>query len=656
LLEYGGEVRATAGPALSVTPSGAPVGVTPSLTLGGETELWRSVVIDGRLLGPLRAELTLVDGTLLRPRGLKVTTQEQGALRTVIKLTGNYAAGDRAPLGLEVLLQVDRGQPQVVVEHRFIALGPSPAAIRSLHLELETPAGPVRAAELAGEAGSYRLVQDGSDPYGNPSAASWRALADGRASQGERAGGWVRQGEICLAVDDFWQQWPIGLAAGNGRLTAELWPADARQGPFVANVGMAKSHRLVIGLGEPATKPNRLRFDRDLLLQPGVLEPMAGGEETAAYDALVAKAYDRLLAEFAGYGMENWGDLWQGGYVRGAKTWSNQEWDLTNSWLASYARTGLPHYLEFADAAARHFAEVDCVHAGDAGELGGARTHCHTAAAGHQLEGPNMPHSGWIEGLLLHYGLTGEDRSLRAALGIADWTLRMAAPRDELTPGGPAYPLAQSRGAGWPLTTLMLAYRWTGRPDYLRAARRIVDYQRRCQLPERGVWEAEVPHEHPWRGGCVFAFTNFRGLRLYRELSGDELADRDRLRAARWLVGELWRPPDRFMYEQCPTYDAGTDVGFLMWEALAEATRLSGDPLYLMLARDAYERRVALPDRMVADMVRSQWSNGTLQQAPRMLAAAQSLPERPAAITLEPPAEEVPLGDGGTVSFRLSNA
>jgi len=649
-IEYGSAVK----------PAAKPRGQAPDVQFGAGPELWTSATFGEQTVGALTAALTLADGTVLHPANVQQTAHEAGPLRWSTQLSGDYTDGIRTPFTFELLVTRAAGEPALTLEHTFIASSDrAQEQIKSLVLRLQSPLS-TRGRGAGGEgdgqgvvqveghraANKLRLLQDATNPWAQPTGAHYILDLGPERFEGETAKGVIQAGALSLAVDDFVEQYPMALSGDNGNLAVELWPADAAQGPFVANRGMAKTHTIRLGLGAaPELLVDWLRFDPAMLRQAGIFGAMPpAGEATAAYDQLVDRAFDEILQNRAGYGMENWGDMFQGGYVRGVKTWSNQEWDLTQSWLVAYARTGDTRYLDFADASARHFADVDCVHAGPPTQIGGARTHCHTALVGHQLEGPNLAHSGWVEGLLSHYYLTGCERSLRAAEGIGRWTVQAAAGRDAWGASGPPFSLIQNRPAGWPLTMLSLLYQQTRDPELLRTCRRIVDYMRRCQIPGRGCWEAQTPHEDPWRGGCVFAFTNFRGLKLFAEITGEAQANQDRVAAAQWLVGELWRPNDRYLYEQCPAHEPGTDVGFLQWGTLADLTELTGDPLYLMLAIDGYQRRLdLLPDRFVGDLARAQWGNGTIQQCARMLGTAgRRLPARPAEVRLELPETVAP--------------
>lgn len=660
-LEYGSAVRPApvADPVRVMEDGGLTVEAGGlSARFGDPGRPWSGLRLGQQELGALDGELVLDDGAVLRPTDLRWTVIERGPVRAAVRVDGWYAAGDRRPFRFELLTTIDRQAEAVQLEHTFIAAGDrAQERIRSLHLTVATPPGPLSCPE-AGEARAerLRLLQDGSNPWALPDGAAWQVMLGDRELSGERARGVIRSGALSLAIDDFAQQWPIALDGAPGRLTAELWPRDAAGGPFVANLGMAKTHLLRLALGPPAEPlVDWLRFDPAALRRSGAWGPATpAGPATAAYDAVVETAFEQELNGRSGYGMENWGDIFQGGYVAGVKTWSNQEWDLVENWLVAYLRAGDPKYLDYADAAARHYADVDCVQAGPPGLVGGARTHCHTALIGHQLEGPNLAHAGWVEGLLNHYYLTGCERSLRAAVGIGEWIVRTAPARDDYPPSGPPYHLSQNRATGWPLTTLCLLYQQTRDPRLLSTARRIVDYLHRCQMPGRGCWEAMTPHELPWRGGCVFAFTIFRGLGLFADITGEPQADADRVLAGRWLLGELWRPGDRYLYEQCPAHEPGTDVGFLQWGSLTDLTRLTGDPLYLLLALDGLDLRLRNPARLAADMARCQWGNGTLQQATRMLAVAAELGwRRPAELTLTVP-EQTPVAAGGQAAVTLT--
>ncbi len=593
------------------------------------------------------AEFAAVDGRLWRSsleHEAQVEVEEQTPLRVVVRLRGRCADADGpGPLAFDTRVHLFADRPDILVEYGFFATEQEPTIpLQSARLrfrgpwagstahfglsESETKPVPVEQAP--------RLLQTGDNAYGNSGRFPFKLTnhAGKTLAQGQRAPGWLRlTGPLpaLFCVPHFWEQFPKALSCESQTVSFDLWPADEGLKPFIAHAGAGKSHRLGISLESDATPERWLAplfaaADPEWYCASGAFEELVPRRtgRYQPYEAIVDAAFETLLKDRAGYGMENWGDVWQGGYVRGAKTWSNQEWDLVNNWVIPFVRTGNQRFLDFAHEAARHYADVDCIHySSNPALVGGAWMHAHTSLRGHQLEPPNFPHAGWVEGMLNIYHLTGDRRGLEAAQGIAQYICRHAPQADHLPARGPAYNLMIQRPAGWPLTTLCLVYRDTWEPVYLQTARRIVDYARRCQDPERGVWDAQVGHEIPYRGGCVFAYTLFRGLRLFADLTGEARARQDYARAARWVFGEMWRPGHRYLYEQCPLHEPGARVPFILSEMGGYATRLSGNPIYATIAYEAFREHTASGAQswMVGRAAAAQWGNGILQQVPRML-------------------------------------
>lgn len=619
-----------------------------------------------------------------RDASATVAVEETTPFRTVVRLRGKFIdEAGQAPFAFDTRLHLFAGRDEFLLEPGFF-MAAQPATLELAAIELEctgpwtggqvhTSLNPEGATPIP-LADGLALIQGGDEAYG--CEGSYPAfLMNGKGSmlpQGQRAAGWLRidagPDSALVCLPDFWQQYPKELRCRPKSLSIALWSAAAGSEPFAAHAGSGKSHQVGISLG-PVASPERwltplaAQCSPEWLCGSGALEELVPRREGryAEYETIVATGFDRMLIQRAGYGMENWGDVWQEGYVPQAKTWSNQEWDLVQSWVTAYARTGESRYLEFAHAAARHFADVDCIHAStDPGFAGGSWMHAHTSLRGHQLEAPNFAHAGWVEGMLNLYHLTGDRRGLEAARGIADYICRHAAPADHHGPNGPAYHLPIQRPAGWPLTTLGLMYRETWDPVYLQTSRRIVDYARRIQDPERGIWDAQTGHEAPYRGGCVFAYTLFRGLRLFYEITGEARARDDYLHAARWIFGEMWRPGHLYLYEQCPLHEPGTKVPFTLSEMAGYATRLSGDPIYAAIGYDALQQHSANGSAswMTDAVRRSQWANGIVQQVPRMLFDwEQTGLAMDGRVTLRAPdgSTPVPAGQPGTIALTLAN-
>lgn len=630
----------------------------------------------------LEGSLLAADGrewTLGAARDVKVEVEEASPLRVVVRMRGVFGGDDGpGPIDFDHRVHLFTGRAEALIEYGFVPTAQEATIpLRLIRVRLRQPVQGQARFMPAGESvvssqadDRPRLVQTGESAYGCEGSFPFTLQTAGGAelASGQKASGILRAGNLLVCAPYFWEQFPKALGCDLSGVDIDLWPDAPGVAPFVAHAGSAKSHRIGVSLLPEASQERWMQplfaaCEPDWYCASGAFEGMVPRREGvyAEYEAIVDGAYESMMAQRAGYGMEDWGDSWQEGYVVGAKTWSNQEWDLVNNWAIPFVRTGDRRFLDYAHEAARHFADVDCIHHHtDPSWVGGSWMHAHTSLVGHQLEPPNFAHAGWCEGMLNVYHLTGDRRGLEASVGIADWIARHAGQRESLPASGPPYNLHIQRPAGWPLTTLCLLYRETGKPEYLQSARRIVDYARRCQDPERGAWDAQVGHEVPYRGGCVFAYTLLRGLRLFADITGEERAEQDYVNAARWILCELWRPGHRYLYEQCPLHEPGSRVPFTLGEMAGYATTLSGDPIFAAIGQDAYRFNTSPSQApaLVASARRTQWGNGILTQAPRLLydweLTGLKAPED-VSLVPETPTARVPIERPGRVRLALHN-
>ncbi len=118
------------------------------------------------------------------------------------------------------------------------------------------------------------------------------------------------------------------------------------------------------------------------------------------------------------YGFLHYGDDQCGlGYNRTVPaTTDDQEYDTTVCLTMQFGRTGNPDYLRSANVCARHFMDVDQVHR--TGEL---HYHGYTASGDYHEEpvGCDMGGHPYIAGVVNHYMLTGDRRSLRGIQRVA---------------------------------------------------------------------------------------------------------------------------------------------------------------------------------------------------------------------------------------------
>ena len=130
------------------------------------------------------------------------------------------------------------------------------------------------------------------------------------------------------------------------------------------------------------------------------------------------------------YGYFNYGD-WYG--ERG-RNWGNNEYDFAHGHFLQFARTGNRDYFRVSLAAARHQADVDCVHAyPDPYYVGGNHEH----SIGHTGMWTDRPRYGtwtwrygsdtsadnghtWSEGMVEAWFLTGDAPVMETALGLGE--------------------------------------------------------------------------------------------------------------------------------------------------------------------------------------------------------------------------------------------
>lgn len=505
----------------------------------------------------------------LPPRRVQIT--EQGPLRSRIELEGSYGNG------FDYLIRIDAyaGQALLRVFHTFIHRD-SAALARLSRITLEWPqalspttryaAGGAGDAAYTGElrAGRFRTVQLDNARYRVNGRDRTGALPGWIALQGEGGG-------FGLAARWFWQQYPQGFVLEPGRLTYHLW--DPEGGEAIAGMGAAKTHELVLfadgkGLPDPpwppaAARPLVASVDPAWVAQSGALpQAIAPGPFTDSFVAAISAAFEdymernheerwddrgeetcdgggRERPRVGAYGMWNWGDWNFPAYqddTKGCDAWGNLEYDTTQVLALAFAATGRADMHEAMVAAARHFMDVDVIHH--------YRKHPEWIGMNHpknplhfsfKLGGIDLGHT-WTEGLLSYYYLTGDERGLAAARGIADYLAARVKRR---------LFLANPRQLGWPQIALAAVYQATGEETYLGAARAYAARAIEAFKPEKA---------NHWKHGILA-----EALTYTHALTGDE-------RIERWLRAYARTVPEHGKIE---------DLRFL--PALAYMAQLSGD-------------------------------------------------------------------------------
>ena len=493
------------------------------------------------------------------------------------------------------------------------------------------------------------LLQDRDDHY---SAAA--AEVKGEHALGLAA---VKSGRaaITVAVRDFWQRYPKGLAVKKDGLHIRLLPAlpadvysDVKEpmdvirlyywcdkGQYRFRSGMQYTTELAVRLGADAAGPAFAEHVQNRLFaaarpstycSSGAFERLDAVEPDLfpSHEAFVSESYDRLEAsrqQQHEYGWMNHGD-WFG---ERRYNWGNSEYDLAWGMAAAFARTGDLRYLWRGDQMARHYVDIDTRYLWDGPHRVAHRAYAHSV--GHTggffkhgnpwfTQGSySRPHGGAFmngaanlgghcveQGQLVMAMLMGEDDYLDSALGIADQIASVSTRN---------FSFGIERSAGWPLVNVMAAYEVTGNPYYLNAARLIMEKVYELQDPDTGGWrmrqgppECDCP-DAPHTGGKTFAVgILLRGLVMLDVNAPDPQVKRCIMRACDWLMNHAWNEEKfGFRYKTgCPKFIPGGGLGTsasVVAEGLAYASEITGDPKY---------RSFLL--RFLAQVMRSRASNG----------------------------------------------
>lgn len=300
----------------------------------------------------------------------------------------------------------------------------------------------------------------------------YRLRHGGREETGLRASPTLsvrgRDGDVHAAIPEFWQQFPKAIEADGRHLRLRLFPGQFGD-LFELQGGERKSQAAWFHFGPPGGRPGGGPLDwvhrpARVHARPGWyaasgavprLEP-SSLEPSDRLEALLAGVVDEgrgFAARREGideYGWRHFGEVYadhEQEYYDGpmpAVSHYNNQYDLVLGLLLQYLRGGDPRWFDLADPLARHVVDIDIYHTDRdrAAYNGGlfwftdhykdARTCTHRTYSRRNARpgdrsyggGPSSNHN-FTTGLLLHHYLTGSPESRDAAIGLADWVLRM---------------------------------------------------------------------------------------------------------------------------------------------------------------------------------------------------------------------------------------
>lgn len=346
----------------------------------------------------------------------------------------------------------------------------------------------------------------------------FQATRHGREVQGLRAtpivsigGGHTR---ITAALPYFWEVFPKAIEAETGRLSIAMFPR--LDGPHELQGGERSTLSFSICFGRDTVSaeplawvrtPLRVSADAAAYREAGAWAPLHAGSPLAAerYSAIVNTAVAgphavrerrEVIDEF---GWRNFGDLYadhEGALV----SHYNNQYDALAGFITRHLQTGDYRWRLLADELAAHVADIDLYNttrdraAYNGGyfwhtqhyQAAGTATHrAYSRRVGTAGGGPCSEHN-YTTGLMLHYLLTGSERSRSAVIQLANWVIDMDDGRksrfrwiDRRDTGlasatrSPDFH-GPGRGAGNSINALLDAHRLTGEPRYLDKADALV--------------------------------------------------------------------------------------------------------------------------------------------------------------------------------------
>ncbi len=419
---------------------------------------------------------------------------------------------------------------------------------------------------------------------------------------------WLGGGKtITFSVREFWQNYPKDLISGKHGIELALCPKLAageyasangtvdehrlfyylRGGHYRFRQGESKTHEFWIAAGEPSTRtqPSMAAAPATWYAASGALGHLAlssASDLVKRYDSGFEHGFAALLQnrqDNRSFGMMNFGDWWGEREVN----WGNSEYDTQHSLLLQFVRTGDWRYFRAGEQAEWHNRDVDTVHQNQNPQMIGGVWEHKVGHTGGYFPGnpiPRMAEPGdmtpshtFIEGHFDYYFLTGDRRSLETALLTAD---RYCGPVSR------NFDLISGRQGGWLLMLAVAAYNATGDPYYLNFAHIVFERVLEMQT-EDGGWRRKLARGHcdciPRHMGNVGFMVGIlmSSLRLYYEATGDERAADSILKAARFVVKDMWMPEVKaFRYTSCPK--TAPSSGYLDLDGLAFAYARTGDP------------------------------------------------------------------------------
>lgn len=625
---------------------------------------------DGRFSEEERITYSDAAGIVIRdPRGAsfradladcKATVEQSGPIRTCLRFEGRHESKVGEMFKYILRIHAYHGQPFLKLQYTFINDFQTElmAKIDSLALVFNTSQSKNTTHWLNGEPTNKQRLEQIDD----------RSFELDGEKAGTKALGWMAQtsdkGGMAIGLREFWQNWPKALQHRPGEMRVALCPEFPkgrydgkpikeecelyyylRNGEYAFKCGQAKTHELwAVFLSKQPDQEKLQRFfqatEQPLLAQctpTYVRQTKAVGalatnttstgdapNSYAAYNSLTNTAFTLHLADqikYREYGMLNYGD-W---YNIKWDSWGNLEYDTARNWFQQYLRTSDRRYFDRADSAARHFADVDVLHAthpeiqgfaGTAGMIPGqVWPHLVGHTGGYYGKYVNGEYEGlaplvmtgayqvglydhghtWVGGVFDHYLLTGDRRSLDVAIQISDSMAKLC----------PTRYTDHVRNIGWPFHLLLNAYEATGNEKHLTAATKQWNVLKENLDPEKG-WVVLLAYGHctqpseakRCRGNNMYMLgLTLTAVARYHRITQDPEVLKGLTAGVNQMIREAWDEDRKTFYLTSCTHSRSTfpfsSASMHSSEAIAYEAKVTGNKEHRRIVREALQTAIA---------------------------------------------------------------
>ncbi len=294
-----------------------------------------------------------------------------------------------------------------------------------------------------------------------------------------------------------------------------------------------------------------------------------------------------------------------------------------------YLRSGDTKYFELASEQAKHSYDIDTYHTdrddlfanhGRLWEEGREHGYFYSMTANNFQPGPygqaNAPSHHWIQGLYLHYFLTGDKRSLEAADEILSWldylwfTDKKVDKQKDFVDGAIRVP-------GWSIDSYVHKYRQSGDVSYLDKALDIFHNSllyTELNEGKRGYSSGGDPYAIPddpdnYMGGVGLSYIFIPMVNLYMESQDEDVRDFILRMADSWVDYAIkggnydangnYQPTFEHMMDGTPAYSGVPyvseigNVNPMIIDGLAYAYYLTGNEKYLNKVRQVFRDNYA---------------------------------------------------------------